>query len=117
MSPRLGNSAKKSDNNFVKLKLLCMHFYQALIQSGESQGEPRFKISWSKASKKFGAEPVLEKKSYKYLEDMLQAAISLANSGTKPPSKVKDKSSVMAPAERPNRKEIIATRQRLSRFR
>ena len=39
-----------------------MHFYQALIQSGESQGEPRFKISWSKASKKFGAEPVLEKK-------------------------------------------------------
>lgn len=66
-----------------------MHFYQALIQSGESQGEPRFKISWSKASKKFGAEPVLEK-SYRYLEDMLQAAISLANSGTKPPPKVKE---------------------------
>ena len=83
-----------------------MHFYQALIQSEESQGEPRWKISRSKASKKFAAQPVLEKKGYEYLEDMLQAAISLANSGTKPAPKVKDKSSVMAPAERPNRKEI-----------
>ena len=93
-----------------------MHFDQALIQFGESHGEPRFKISWSKGSKKFGVGPVLEK-SYKYLEDVLQAAISLANSGTKPAPKVKDKASVMTLAERPNRKDIIDTTQRLSRFR
>ena len=87
-----------------------------MIQTGESQGEPRFKISWSKVSKRFGAEPVLEKKSYEYLEDMLQAAFHLAASGIKPAPKVKDRSSVMAPAERPSRKEIIDTRRRLSRF-
>ena len=94
-----------------------MHLDQAFIQSGESQGETSFKVSWSKASKKFGAEPVLEKNSYKYLEDMLQAAISLTNSGTKPAPKVEDKPSVMTPAETPNGKEIIDTIQRLSRFR
>ena len=38
---------------------------------------------------------------------MLQAAISLANSGTKPAPKVKDKSSVMAPAERPTGKKSL----------
>ena len=40
---------------------------------------------------------------------MLQTAISLANSSTKPPPKVKDKSSVMAPAERPNGKKKSLT--------
>ena len=49
----------------------------AFIQTGESQGGPRFKISWNKVSKRFGVEPVLEQKSYKYLEDMLQAALHL----------------------------------------
>ncbi|XP_078365926.1 uncharacterized protein LOC144650142 [Oculina patagonica] len=63
---------------------------QALIQTGESQGEPRFKISWSKVSKRFSAEPVLEKKSYHYLEDMLEAAFHLAVLGVKPAPRVKD---------------------------
>ena len=47
---------------------------------------------------------------------MLQAAICLANSGTKPAPKVKDKSSVIASAERPNLEDIIHSRQRLSQF-
>lgn len=82
-----------------------------------AEGEPRFKTSWSKVSKRFGAEPVLEKKSYEYLEDMLQAAIHLAESGTKlVPQIPKDRSGVMAPTERPSRKEIIDARQQLSRF-
>ena len=96
--------------------MLCIYSFQALIQSGETQGEPRFKISWSRVTKRFGAEPVLEKKSYKYLEDMLQAALLLASSGTRLALTIKDKSSVMAPTERPSRREIINTRQRLSRF-
>lgn len=94
----------------------CSFFYWAVIQTGESQGDPRFKISWSKVSKRFGAEPVLEKKSYDYLEDMLKAAFHLAASGTKPVARVKDRCGIMAPKERPSRKEIIETREQLSRF-
>ena len=67
-------------------------------------------------SKRFGAEPVLEEKSYEYLEDMLQAAFLLAASGAKPVPRLKDRSGIMAPLERPSRKEIIDTRARLSRF-
>jgi hypothetical protein len=67
-------------------------------------------------SKRFGAEPVLEEKSYEYLEDMLQAAFLLAASGAKPAPRLKDRSGIMAPLERPSRKEIIDTRARLSRF-
>jgi len=86
-----------------------------LIQAGECQGEPRFKISWNKVSKRFGAEPVLEEKSYEYLEDM-QAALYLAASGVKPAPRLKDRSGIMAPLERPSRKEIIDRRAQLSRF-
>ena len=89
---------------------------KALIQTGECEGEPRFKISWSKVTKRFGAEPVLEKKSYKYLEDMIATAFDLATLGNKQSVQAKGRTGVMAPAERPNRKEIISTRQRLSRF-
>ena len=60
-------------------------------------------------SKWFAAVPVLEKKSFEYLE-ILRAAFHLAASGTKPAPKVKDRSGVMALAERPSRKEIIDTR-------
>lgn len=67
-------------------------------------------------SKRFGAEPVLEKKSYEYLEDMLQAAILLAASGTKPAPQVKVRSGIMAPVERPSRKDIIDKRAQLSCF-
>ncbi|XP_044172506.1 uncharacterized protein LOC114961035 [Acropora millepora] len=89
---------------------------QAVIQTGESQGEPRFKISWSKVSKRFGAEPVLEQKNYEYLEDMLQAALQLAASGTKATPRIKNRNSIMTPEQRPSRQEIIDTRKRLSRF-
>jgi len=67
-------------------------------------------------SKRFGAEPVLEEKSYEYLEDMVHAAFLLAASGSKPAPQLKDRSGVMAPLERPSRKETIDARVRLSRF-
>ena len=67
-------------------------------------------------SKQFGAEPVLEKKSYEFLDDMLQAAFHLAALGTKPAPKVKGRSGVMCPTERPSWKEIVDTRQWLSCF-
>ena len=51
----------------------------------------------NKVSKRFGAQPVLEKKSYKYLEDMLQVALQLAASGTKATPQVKDRYSIMTP--------------------
>ncbi|XP_044165775.1 uncharacterized protein LOC122949784 [Acropora millepora] len=89
---------------------------QAVIQTGESQGEPRFKISWSKVSKRFEVEPVLEQKNYEYLEDMLQAALQLAASGTKATPRIKNRNSIMTPEQRPSRQEIIDTRKRLSRF-
>lgn len=48
---------------------------------------------------------------------MLQAAIHLAESGTKlVPQRPKERTGVMAPTERPSRKEIIDARQQLSRF-
>ena len=46
-------------------------------------------------SKRFGAEPLLEEKSYEYLEDMLQTAFLLAASGRMPAPKHKDRSGVM----------------------
>ncbi|KAJ7379829.1 hypothetical protein OS493_012578 [Desmophyllum pertusum] len=35
---------------------------QAKVQSGEREGELRFRIAWSKVTKRYDAEPVLEKK-------------------------------------------------------
>ena len=61
----------------------------------------------NKVSKRFGAQTVLEQKSYKYLEDMPQAALQLAASGTKATPQVKDRYSIMTPEQRPSRQEII----------
>ena len=87
-----------------------------MLVSVEGGKPARFKISWSKVSKRFGAEPVLEQKSYEYLEDILNAAIQLAESGSKAAPRVKDRNGIMAPEQRPSRQEIIDTRKRLSRF-
>ena len=64
-------------------------------------------------SKRFGAEPLLEEKSYEYLEDMLQTAFLLAASGWMPAPKHKDRSGVMAPLQRPNRNDIRDLKQTL----
>ena len=58
----------------------------------------------------------MEEKSYYYLKDMLQAALQLAASGVKPAPKLRDRSHIMAPLERPSRKDIIDRRAHLSRF-
>ena len=67
-------------------------------------------------SKRFGAEPVLQEKSYEYLEDMVEAALHLAASGVKSAPRLKDRSGIMAPLQRPSCKEIIDRRAQLSPF-
>ncbi|KAK3745844.1 hypothetical protein QZH41_014934 [Actinostola sp. cb2023] len=88
---------------------------QAVIQKGDQKGEGCFKISWSKVSKTFGASPVLEKKSYVYLREMVEEAIRLAKAGEKNKDD-KARRGVMAPVERPDRQYIIDKRIELSRF-
>ena len=61
-------------------------------------------------SKRIRAKPVLEDKSYEYLEDMLQTAILLAESESKPTPQLKDRSGVMALLQRPHQNEIINAR-------
>ena len=45
--------------------------FQAEIKSGEREGELRFKIAWSKVTKRHDAEPVLELKDHSYLQEMM----------------------------------------------
>ena len=90
----------------------------ATIQDGEAKGEPRFKISWDKVSKRFGADPVPEKKTYDYLTDMLEESVTLANStgqGNLQREDKVDRIHVLAPEERPARQEIIKKRLEMSR--
>lgn len=42
-------------------------FKQAVFQDGETVGEPKFKISWSKVHKSFRERPVAVKKDYGYM--------------------------------------------------
>ena len=58
----------------------------------------------------------MEERSYEYLQDMLEADLQLAASGVKSASRLKDVSGIMAPLERPSHKEIIDSREQLSRF-
>ena len=55
---------------------------QAKIQSGEKEGELKFRISWSKVTKRHVAEPVLESKDHSYLQEMLCDTIERTESVT-----------------------------------
>ena len=56
---------------------------QAQIQSGEREGELRFKLAWSKVKKRYDADPVLEAKDYSFLQEMLCGAIEQTESASK----------------------------------
>ncbi|XP_016127734.1 uncharacterized protein [Sinocyclocheilus grahami] len=49
---------------------------QAVFQDGETVGEPKFKISWSKVHKSFRARPVAVKKNYGYMMAMVADVLS-----------------------------------------
>ncbi|KAK3698274.1 hypothetical protein QZH41_009501 [Actinostola sp. cb2023] len=83
---------------------------QAVYQDGEFQGEPRYRISWSKVHKGFRARPVLENKSYDYMREMVADVLTLADSQDYPEVVKKDRTHIMAPQERPSRDEIILRR-------
>ncbi|EDO39799.1 predicted protein [Nematostella vectensis] len=88
---------------------------KSVMQSGQSSGEPR---SWSKVTKRFGAAPVMAKKSYSYLKEMVNDTIKSAYQ-SKPrrrPNGPDTHRRVMASTERPTRREVIQNRQGLSRF-
>lgn len=76
------------------------------MKAGEREGEGRYKIKWSKVTKKFTAQPVLEKKNYDYLNNIMANALANMKSTKKTPTVVKARS-CMAPLERENRNVII----------
>ncbi|KAL9958117.1 hypothetical protein ACROYT_G035088 [Oculina patagonica] len=90
---------------------------QATIKEGDHKGEPRFKISWNKVTKRFGAEPVPESKSFSYQLEMLDDIFTLARNDDQVNVHCElDRTHVMAPESRPPREEIIARRLEMSRF-
>ena len=107
---------------------LCFVMFQATIQSGQREGELRYKIAWSKVTKRHDAEPVLEPKDYSYLQKMLSDVIdkteevSTAKSLSRGKqnlvveSKLSNPRHIMAPLQRPPRQDVINKRISLSRF-
>ena len=107
---------------------LCFVMFQATIQSDQREGELRYKIAWSKVTKRHDAEPVLEPKDYSYLREMLVDVtektedVSTAKSLNKGKqnlvveSKLSDTRHIMAPLQRPPRQDVINKRISLSRF-
>ena len=107
-------------------------FEQAVYQDGESVGEPRVKIAWSKVHKNFRARPVVVEKDYSYMEAMVADVISSspvtdADQGMSVPQThvmsvpqthvmSVPQTHVMAPQERPARSQIISDTMQFSRF-
>ena len=92
---------------------IILVMFQAQIQSGEREGELRFKLAWSKVKKRYDADPVLEAKDYSYLQEMLCGVIEQTESESKVTShkegeqrpsvtrKPSDTGHIMAPLQRP----------------
>ena len=89
------------------------------IKKSEFQAEGLTELLRDKVSKRFGADPVPEKKTYDYLTDMLEESVTLANStgqGNLQREDKVDRIHVLAPEERPAGQEIIKKRLEMSRF-
>ena len=107
-----------------KLTVSISSVLKAQIQIGEREGELRFRIAWSKVTKRHAAEPVLEPKDYSYLQEMLCDSIEQTElvSSVRSQSqgaitrKPKDSRHIMAPPQRPPRQEIIKDKTVHSRF-
>ncbi|KAJ7394517.1 hypothetical protein OS493_000332 [Desmophyllum pertusum] len=84
----------------------------------EREGELRFRIAWSKVTKRYDAEPVLEKKNHSYLREMVGDSIkhTEGDKSVVAARKPTDVRHIMAPLQRPPRQDIIKERILLSRF-
>ncbi|KAJ7392024.1 hypothetical protein OS493_014962 [Desmophyllum pertusum] len=82
---------------------------QAKVQSGEREGELRFRIAWSKVTKRYDAEPVLEKKNHSYLREMVGDSIkhTEGDKSVVAARKPTDVRHIMAPLQRPPGKTLL----------
>ncbi len=91
-------------------------FEQAVYQDGESVGEPKFKISWSKVHKRFRARPVAVQKDYGYMKAMVADVLSSVSDSNQGMDMRETQSHIMAPQDRLPRSQIIVQTQQFSRF-
>ena len=85
------------------------------MQSGQREGELRYKIAWSKVTKQHDAEPVLEPKDYSYLQEMpsdvidkteevnTEKSLNRGKQNLVVESRLSDTRHIMAPLQRPPR--------------
>ncbi|XP_048010409.1 uncharacterized protein LOC125244363 [Megalobrama amblycephala] len=86
---------------------------QAVFQDGETVGEPKFRISWSKVHETFRARPAVVKKDYGYMTAMVADVLS---SVTDLMDMRLDRTHIMAPQQTPSRSQIIFQTQQFSRL-
>ncbi|KAK0138496.1 hypothetical protein N1851_024974 [Merluccius polli] len=89
---------------------------QAVYQDGESVGEPKFKISWSKVHKRFRARPVAVQKDYGYMKAMVADVLSSVSDSNQGVDMRETQTHIMAPQDRLPRSQIIVQTQQFSRF-
>lgn len=77
---------------------------------------PRFKISYSKPSKRFVAKKVKTEKSYHYLRDIASDIYYRSQSNNEKDRASRKRSICIAPIERPDREEIIELHTKYSRM-
>ncbi len=94
--------------------MLC--FKQAVFQDGETVGEPKFKISWSKVHKSFRARPVAVKKDYGYMMAMVADVLSSVTDLKQSMDMTLDRTHIMATQQRPSRSQIIFQTLQFSRL-
>lgn len=87
---------------------------QATVQSGTKKGEPRFNVVCPKGRKGWIARPVFEKKSYSYVEHLMQDVLKLCAEGTEERMPVRQQAPRIAPGEKPEKEEVVRTHR--SRF-
>uniref|UniRef100_H2XNU8 Uncharacterized LOC100182771 n=2 Tax=Ciona intestinalis TaxID=7719 RepID=H2XNU8_CIOIN len=89
---------------------------QAIFKSGENEGEPRYKILWSRVHKKFTAKEVKCEKDHSYLFKMLTDIKIAVDQGNIDEAYEAAMVSIAAPTDKPDRNCIIEKTKKLSRF-
>ena len=57
---------------------------QAMIRKGENRGEKRFNIVFPKGRKRWVAKPILERKDYTYVKDMMTTVVKVCANTASP---------------------------------
>lgn len=81
---------------------------QATVKNGKNKGTKRYKVVFPKGWKKWVAKPVPDKKSYSFVQNLMEDVFSYKDDGsqatsTMPASIPKN----IAPTPRPNKDEVI----------